>query len=52
MPLADVTALAAQYGLSAYDAAYLWLAVDLRAPLLTFDQRLARAAQQQLGRND
>ena len=52
VPLADVIALAAQYGLSAYDAAYLWLAVELRAPLLTFDHRLARAAQQQLGQTD
>ena len=52
VPPAAVTALAAQHGLSAYDAAYLWLAAELRAPLLTFDQRLARAAQQQLGRTD
>lgn len=37
--------LAARYALSAYDAAYLWLAAELRAPLVTFDQKLATAAQ-------
>jgi len=36
--------LAARYNLSAYDAAYLWLAAELRAPLATFDDKLARAA--------
>jgi predicted nucleic acid-binding protein len=41
--------LAARYGLSAYDAAYLWLAAELRAPLATFDRRLAEAAQVHLG---
>ncbi|HJS02412.1 MAG TPA: type II toxin-antitoxin system VapC family toxin [Variovorax sp.] len=41
--------LAARYGLSAYDAAYLWLAAELRAPLATFDRRLAEAAQAHLG---
>jgi predicted nucleic acid-binding protein len=41
--------LARRYGLSAYDAAYLWLAAELRAPLATFDRRLAEAAQQHLG---
>ena len=40
--------LAARYGLSAYDAAYLWLAAELRAPLATFDRRLAEAAQAHL----
>jgi predicted nucleic acid-binding protein len=49
-PAAAVSALAAQYSLSAYDAAYLWLAAELDAPLLTFDQRLARAAQRHLAR--
>ena len=39
-----VVALAGRYGLSAYDAAYLWLAADLRAPLATFDRRLGEAA--------
>jgi len=42
-------ALANQYGLSAYDAAYLWLAAELKAPLAAFDVRLGRAALQHLG---
>ena len=41
--------LAARYGLSAYDAAYLCLAAELRTPLATFDRRLAEAAQAHLG---
>lgn len=41
-------ALALRYGLSGYDAAYLWLAAELRAPLLTFDRRLADAATRHL----
>ncbi len=40
-----VSSLADQYRLSAYDAAYLWLAADLKAPLATFDEQLGRAAQ-------
>lgn len=36
--------LALRYRLSGYDAAYLWLAATLRAPLLTFDERLGKAA--------
>ena len=36
--------LARQYGLSAYDAAYLWLAAELKAPLITYDRKLAKAA--------
>ncbi len=36
-------ALAEQHGLSRYDAAYLWLALVHRAPLVTFDRKLAAA---------
>ncbi|WP_167772548.1 type II toxin-antitoxin system VapC family toxin [Ramlibacter henchirensis] len=43
-----VAALAQQYRLSAYDAAYLWLAADLRCPLATFDDQLAAAARAHL----
>ena len=39
-----VFALAAQCQLTAYDAAYLWLAAQLKAPLATFDGRLGEAA--------
>ena len=46
---AEVVALAQRYTLSAYDAAYLWLAADLRCALATFDQRLAAAASDHLG---
>lgn len=38
-------ALAAQHGLSVYDATYLWLAMDVDAELATFDRDLARAAE-------
>jgi predicted nucleic acid-binding protein len=40
--------LAQRYGLSAYDAAYLWLASTSRTPLLTFDKKLAKAAREHL----
>lgn len=40
--------LALHYDLSAYDAAYLWLAAELGAPLATFDQRLGTAARRHL----
>jgi predicted nucleic acid-binding protein len=43
-------ALAMRYGLSAYDAAYLWLAGALQAPLATFDAKLAKAARAYLAR--
>jgi predicted nucleic acid-binding protein len=42
--------LARQYNLSAYDAAYLWLAAELAAPLATFDDRLGAAARALLER--
>ena len=44
----SVLALARRYKLTAYDAAYLWLAERLEAPLATFDAALARAAQDHL----
>ena len=44
----DVITLALQYGLSAYDASYLWLAAELKAPLATFDEKLAAAAKSHL----
>lgn len=45
---AAVLALALRYKLTAYDAAYLWLAEQLQAPLATFDAALARAARDHL----
>lgn len=45
---AAVFSVAHRFGLSAYDASYLWLAGALRAPLLTFDARLAGAARDYL----
>lgn len=35
---------AAEFGLTSYDASYLWLAWQLDAELVTLDRRLARAA--------
>ena len=46
--IAETFALAQRYQLSAYDAAYLWLAADLTCPLATFDEKLAAAAQAHL----
>ena len=46
---AEVLALAIRYKVSAYDAAYLWLAAELKVPLATFDEQLGRAAQAHLG---
>ena len=40
--------LARRYALTGYDSAYLWLAGELKAPLATFDRRLASAARQYL----
>lgn len=40
--------LAVHHGITAYDAAYLWLAAAHRVPLLTFDRRLADAARAQM----
>ena len=40
--------LALRYRLSAYDAAYLWLAAELKAPLATFNETLASAARAHL----
>ena len=45
---AATLALAIRYNLSAYDAAYLWLAADIKSPLATFDEKLGRAAQTHL----
>jgi predicted nucleic acid-binding protein len=36
--------LAIEDALSIYDAAYLWLAMSLRLPLMTLDRKLAAAA--------
>lgn len=44
----ELVRLAERYQLSAYDAAYLWLAVELKAPLVTFDRLLGEAAQRHL----
>jgi len=44
-----VLSLAASYMLSAYDAAYLALASQLRAPLVTFDHKLGKVAVRHLG---
>lgn len=40
-----VISLALRYGLTAYDAAYLAIAVEREAALATLDQRLAHAAR-------
>lgn len=42
-------ALALRYQLSACDASYLWLAEQLRCPLVTFDTQLGAAAKAHLG---
>jgi predicted nucleic acid-binding protein len=44
VPGVEVLALAAETGLSAYDAAYLWLARSRDAELVTLDKKLSRLA--------
>ena len=46
---AAIAGLAMSYGITPYDAAYLWLAAELRAPLVTFDATLERVARRHLG---
>ncbi len=43
--VSNVLPLAREYGLSAYDAAYLELSIRHSAPLATLDDRLGRAAK-------
>jgi predicted nucleic acid-binding protein len=50
-PLA-MLALAQSESVTAYDAAYLALALELKAPLITFDRKLAEAAQRVLDAAD
>lgn len=52
VPPDAAAALAQRFKLSAYDAAYLWLAATLAAPLATLDKALHRAAQQHLAAPD
>lgn len=40
---AEIVALSLRTGLTAYDAAYLWLAIDRDAELVTLDRELAKA---------
>lgn len=39
----ELPRLASKFGLSAYDSAYLWLALARRVPLVTLDRKLAAA---------
>jgi predicted nucleic acid-binding protein len=48
----DLFDIAQRHALTSYDAAYLALAIELRAPLITFDQKLADAAKRALGQPD
>jgi len=43
VPKEALLSLALATGLTVYDAAYLYVARNLRCPLATFDERLARA---------
>lgn len=47
-----VLSLAQRYSLTAYDAAYLWLAEQIEAPLATFDAQLAKAAAKHFASRD
>ncbi|MEN9762727.1 MAG: hypothetical protein RI906_2553 [Pseudomonadota bacterium] len=47
--VAPLVSLATRYQLTVYDAAYLLVASELRAPLITFDTKLAEAARLHLG---
>lgn len=44
MPATPLRELAAETGLTAHDAAYLWLVRSLRLDLVTFARSLAEAA--------
>ncbi len=44
VPPAQLLQLALASGLTAYDAAYLWVARERNCELVTFDERLARPA--------
>jgi predicted nucleic acid-binding protein len=44
VPTEEMARLAGDVGISAYDAAYLWLAQYLGTPLITLDRRLLTAA--------
>lgn len=44
-PLGRIVSIARHYDLNAYDAAYLAVAIDRKAPLATIDGRLRQAAQ-------
>ena len=43
--ISNVLPLAREYGLSAYDAAYLELSIRQSSPLATFDRKLQKAAR-------
>ncbi len=45
VPTAGAVALAEETGLTVYDSAYLWLARELLADLVTFDVELQKAAR-------
>jgi predicted nucleic acid-binding protein len=45
VPAVEVATLAAQTGLTAYDASYLWLAMSRDLELVTLDNQLARVNQ-------